>query len=67
MLLWGLGVMLLMPLVAAPIALLLAGKEKLSERSWAIALTRVLGGLMFGMVWIAAVGYCAYRAYLAVP
>lgn len=66
-LLWGMGVLFLLPLASAPIGLFLLGMAKISEHRWAAAAARLAGSLLLGLVWLAAVGYCAYRAYLAIP
>lgn len=66
MLLWGLGVLFLLPLAATPIGLFLIGREKIRERQWPGAAAALLGSLLLGLAWMAAVGYCAYQGYLAI-
>lgn len=68
--LWGMGALPLFLLTGAPILLFLEGKEKIGEHRWPSAAAHLLGSLLLGLVWLAAVGYCAYRAYrayLAIP
>lgn len=65
--LWGLGVLALLPMAGASIGLFLTGREKIGERRWPGAAASLLGSLLLGLAWLAAVGYCAYRGYLAIP
>ena len=65
-LLWGLGVLALLPMAAAPVGMFLISREKISERRPSAA-AYLLGSLLIGLAWLAAVGYCAYRGYLAIP
>ena len=58
--LWGLGVLFLLPLVAATIGLFVEGRKP--DKA-----AHLLGALLTGLVWLAAVAYCGYRAVLAVP
>jgi hypothetical protein len=66
-LLWGLGVLLLLPLVTAPIGLFLLGVEKSRAGQRGGGAAFMLGALLAGAAWLAAIGYCAYRGYLAIP
>lgn len=66
-LLWGLGVFFLLPLAVAPFALFELGWEKIAERRWPVAAAHLLGVLLTGTAWLAAAGYCGYRAFLAIP
>lgn len=59
-LLWGLGVLLLLPLAAAPIGLFLEGRKR-------GAAGYLLGAVVAGVAWLAAVGWCGWRAVLAIP
>lgn len=61
------GVLFILPLAAAPIGLFLEAREKITERRWPSAAAHLLGSLLIGLAWLAAVGYCAYRGYLAIP
>ncbi len=67
MVVWALGILLLLPLLAAPIGLFLSGRDRLKERQWGGAVGNFLGFLLVGGVWLAAVGYLGLRAYLAMP
>jgi hypothetical protein len=66
-LLWGLGVLFLLPLASAPIGLFLLGGEKSKAGQRAGAAASMLGALLAGAAWLAAIGYCAYRGYLSIP
>jgi len=66
-LLWGIGVLSILPLAAAPIGLFLDAREKFGERRWPAAAARLLGALLAGIAWSVAAGYCAYRGYRAIP
>lgn len=61
------GALVFLPLIAAPIGLFLFGIAKGSEHRWSAAAAYLLRSLLAGLVWLALVGYCAYRAYLAIP
>lgn len=66
-LLWGLGTLLLLPLVSAPIGLFLLSGEKSKAGQRGSAAACALGALIAGAAWLAAIGYCAYRGYLSIP
>jgi hypothetical protein len=61
------GVLFVFPLAAAPIGLFLQAKGKLGESRWPGAASHVAGSLLIGLAWLAAVVYCAYRGYIAIP
>lgn len=65
--LWGLGVMLLLPTVAAPLSLFQIAADRARERGWLRAGLNLCGAMVVGAVWLAAVAYTAYRAYRALP
>ena len=59
--------MLLLPALAAPLSLFQIAADRARERRWLRAGLYLCGALVVGAVWLAAVGYTAYRAYRALP
>jgi len=66
-LLWALGVMLLLPILVAPLGLFQIASERAGERRWLHAGLYLCGAMLAGAGWLVAVGYTAYRAYRALP
>jgi len=66
-LLWSLGALLLLPLVGAPLALVMVAKDRAGEKRWQSAGLHALGALVTGAAWLTSVGYTLYRAYRALP
>jgi hypothetical protein len=66
-LLWGAAALFVLPLAAAPIGLFLKGREKVRGRNRPEVAAYLLGALLAGLAWMAAVAYFAYRGYAAVP
>ena len=65
--LWAIGVMLLLPILVAPIALFGIAAERAGERRWLHAGLYSCAAIAASAAWLAAVSYTAYRAYRALP
>ena len=67
---WCLALVFIVPQVAAAFALYFGAKEELGKGRRASAAGLFACALLWGLLWIAGVGYGgyqAYRAYLAIP
>ena len=64
---WSVGAFLCMSLAGLPFASLFEAAGCLRERKFVHAAGYLLAAVVAGAIWIGAVGYCAYRAYRAVP
>ncbi len=62
--------MIVLPQAGAGFALVIGAREELDKGRRAIAAAYFLCALIWGLLWLAGVGYCAYsgyQAYLAIP
>ena len=69
-LLWCLALVFVLPQVGASFALFIGAREERGKDRRAVAAAYVLGALIWGLLWLAGVGYCAYsgyQAYRAIP
>ena len=69
-LLWCLALVFVLPQGGACFALFIGGSEELDKNRRAAAAAYYVGALLWGLLWLAGVGYCgynAYRAYVALP
>ena len=66
-LLWGVGVLFSMCLTGMPFMLLFEGMDRYKAGRYLDAAGCLLGALVAAAIWLGAVGYTGYRAYLAIP
>jgi hypothetical protein len=69
-LLWCLALVFVLPQVGVCFALFIGGGEELDKERRAAAAGYFLCALLWGLAWLAGVGYCAYsgyQAYRAIP
>ena len=67
MLLWGVGLVFVLTFVAGPAALFVTGTDRMRSRKRASAAGYFAGSVVAGLAWLAAAGYCVYRAWRAIP
>ena len=65
--LWAVGTLFLLPMLGAVAALFMTGAEQYRARKRLAGTGVLLGALLATGLWAGAVGYCGYRAYLAIP
>ena len=56
-----------LPQVGAVFALIMYNREEREKGRRVAALAYFACALLWLLLWLAAVGYCGYRAYLAIP
>jgi hypothetical protein len=66
-LLWGLGLLFLLPLAGTVAVLFMEAAEKRRKGERAGAVGILLAALLAAALWLAAVGYVGHRAWLAIP
>jgi hypothetical protein len=66
-LLWGVGLLFVFSFVAGPAALFMTGADRMRERKRATGAGYFAGGVLAGLTWLSAAGYCVYRAWRAIP
>ena len=66
-LLWSVGVLFAMCLAGTPFLCYFECQDRFRERRFLAGAGYLLGALVAAALWLGAVGYTGYRAYLAVP
>lgn len=66
-LLWGVGALFSMCLAGMPFIFFFEGRDRYRQRRFLEAAGCMLGALVAAVVWLGAVGYTGYQAYLAIP